>query len=106
MQLRCEVVGRTFLPIFRSLLASQLVEKYGFSQVEVAMKLGITEAAVSQYLHDKRAKRRLRQQGLMRRVERMVRRAALQMSQNRISSDDVVRMGCQLCAEMTARVHR
>ena len=71
MQLRCEAMGQTFLPVFRSFLASQLVEKYGFSQVEVAMKLGITEAAVSQYLHDKRAKRRLQRQGLMRRVERI-----------------------------------
>lgn len=106
MQLRCETMGQSLLPIFRSLLASELVEKHGFSQVEVALKLGITQAAVSQYLHDKRAKRRLQRQGLMRRVERITRRAALQMSQNRISSDDAMRMACQLCAEMTARVHK
>jgi predicted transcriptional regulator len=95
-------MGQTFLPVFRSLLASQLVEKYGFSQVEVAMRLRITEAAVSQYLHEKRAKRHLQQQGLRRRVERMARRAALQISQNRISSDDAMKMACQLCAQMTA----
>jgi len=95
-------MGQTFLPVFRSLLASQLVEKYGFSQVEVAMRLGITEAAVSQYLHEKRAKRHLQHQGLRRRVERMARRAALQISQNRISSDDAMKMACQLCAQMTA----
>ena len=97
-------MGQTFLPVFRSLLASQLVKKYGFSQVEVAMRLGITEAAVSQYLHEKRAKRGLQQQGLKRRVERTARRAALQMSQNRISSDDAMKMACQLCGEITARV--
>jgi len=84
------------------LLASQLVEKYGFSQVEVAMRLGITEAAVSQYLHEKRAKRGLQQQGLKRRVERMAKRAALRMSQNRISSDDAMKMACQFCTQMTA----
>jgi hypothetical protein len=99
-------MGQTFLPIFRSLLASQLVEKYGFSQADVAKRLGITEAAVSQYLHEKRAKRALKGQRLMRRVERVARRAALQMSQNRISSDDVMRMACQLCVQMTTKVDR
>jgi predicted transcriptional regulator len=94
-------MGRAFLPVFRSLLASELVEKYGFSQVEVAMRLGITEAAVSQYLHEKRAKRGLQQEGFNLRVERIAKRAALQMSRNRISSDDAMKMACRLCTQMT-----
>ena len=50
----CEVVGRFVLPIFRSLIAKELIEKYSFTQVEAAEKLGTTQAAISQYIHSKR----------------------------------------------------
>ena len=50
----CESIARYVLPVFRSLVAKELVEKYGFTQVEAAKKLGTTQAAISQYLHSKR----------------------------------------------------
>lgn len=103
MELRCEVIGRTFLPAFRSLLANELVENYGFSQVDVATRLGITQAAVSQYLHAKRAKRTLERRPLMRMVEKMARRVARQMWQNKISSEDLMRITCKLCAGVSER---
>jgi len=42
------------MPIFRALVAKELREKYGFSQNEIAAKLGITQAAVSHYINSKR----------------------------------------------------
>jgi len=89
--------------MFRSLLASQLVEKYGLSEVDVARRLGITQAAVSQYLHARRARRTLEERILTRKVEEMARRVALQMSKNRMSSDDLTRMTCALCARLVPR---
>jgi len=102
MQFRCELMRQSLLPAFRSLLASQLVQEYGFSQAEVARRLGITQAAVSQYLHDKRAKRTLGSQRVTRKVEKATRRIALQISQNRISSGDAMKITCRLCAEIAA----
>lgn len=104
MEFPCEVVGRTFLPAFRSSLAKELVEKYGFSQVDVARRLGITQAAVSQYMHAKRAKRTLERRALMRVVEKMARSVAKQIWQNKISSEDMMRVTCELCAEVRAKV--
>lgn len=53
----CESFGRYALPKFRLLVAKELIEKYGFTQTEAARKLGITQAAISQYLHSKRGYR-------------------------------------------------
>jgi len=102
MQPRYEIMGRTFLPMFRSLLASQLVEKYNLSEVDVARRLGITQATVSQYLRAKR-RREHKERILTRKVDEMAKRVALQMSQNRMSSDDLTRMGCALCAKLVLR---
>ena len=89
--------------MFRSLLASQLVEEYGFSEVDVARRLGITQAAVSQYVHAKRARRKFKKPILRREVENMARTAALRMSKNRMSPDDLARMTCALCAKLDLR---
>ena len=55
MDPQCEMVGKYILPIYRSLLARELVEKYDFSQTQAAKRLGTTQAAISQYLSSKRA---------------------------------------------------
>src|SRR3989304_7920980 len=106
MRPRCEMMGRVFLPMFRSFLASQLVEKYGLTEVDVARKLGVTQAAVSQYIHSKRAKRKLKDRVLTRKVEEMTKRAALRMSQNKMSPDDLRRMPCALCAKLVLLENR
>ena len=51
-----EIAVRYILPAIRREMAKVLIEKHKFSQKETAKLLGITEAAVSQYLHSKRAK--------------------------------------------------
>jgi len=54
MRPSCEVIAKYVLPVFRSLIARELIKKYGLSQNEVAKRLGITQAAVSQYIGSKR----------------------------------------------------
>ncbi len=44
------------IPAIRKELAKILIEKYKLKQKKVAEILGITESAISQYLHKKRAK--------------------------------------------------
>lgn len=54
MKSPCELITKYVLPVFRAMVAKQLMEIYGFSQNQVASKLGITQAAVSQYINSKR----------------------------------------------------
>jgi predicted transcriptional regulator len=55
MSARCETVGKYVMPVFRSLVAKELVTTYNLTQIEAARKLGTTQAAVSQYINSKRA---------------------------------------------------
>ncbi len=50
----CESIVTVVLPAFRSLVARELIERLNLSQVEAARRLGITQAAISQYLSQKR----------------------------------------------------
>jgi len=54
MKFPCELVVWKILPSIRAKLAVELAKK-GMTQREIAGKLGITEAAVSQYINKKRA---------------------------------------------------
>jgi predicted transcriptional regulator len=50
---------RDILPLYRAFVAKELIEKYNFTQVEAAKRLGITQAAISQYMTSKRGHRQI-----------------------------------------------
>jgi predicted transcriptional regulator len=54
----CETVVQEIMPAIRSLVAKELVKNYKMTEVEVARRMGITQAAVSQYIYGKRGKRK------------------------------------------------
>lgn len=51
-----ELASKFVLPTVRAMVARRLVTKYQLTQEEVAKRLGVTQAAVSNYLRGKRAK--------------------------------------------------
>ena len=50
----CEFMMWTGLPVIRKEIAESMIKDYGLSQKETAEKLGITPAAVCQYISKKR----------------------------------------------------
>ena len=52
----CEYMMWNGLPVIRKEIAESMIRAYGLSQKEAAEKLGITPAAVCQYLSKKRGK--------------------------------------------------
>jgi predicted transcriptional regulator len=50
----CEFSVKYLFPILRSEVSRSLIKKFKLTQMEVANRLGITQAAVSQYLNEKR----------------------------------------------------
>ncbi len=74
----CESIVMVVLPAFRSLVARELIEKFNLSQVEAARRLGITQAAISQYLNKKRGSQ------LMSELESVpvIRTAVLKLAEN------------------------
>jgi predicted transcriptional regulator len=53
----CEITTQIILPAMRALVAKNLIEKYKLNQQEAASKLGVTQAAISQYRRDLRGSR-------------------------------------------------
>jgi len=49
-----ELASKSVIPAIRALIVKRLVEDHGMTQQEAARLLGVTQPAVSKYLHEKR----------------------------------------------------
>jgi uncharacterized protein len=52
--MHCDTMVRNLLPPMRAEMVCRLVQKQGLSQSDAAKRLGVTRAAVSQYMSRKR----------------------------------------------------
>jgi len=101
MSARCETIGKYVLPVFRSLVAKELVNTHHLTQVEAAQRLGTTQAAISQYVNSKRAIRRTEQFGSIRpKIQAMASIVAKRLANKEIVWDEVTVTFCQLCSSL------
>ena len=49
-----ELASKSVIPAIRALIVKRLVQEHGMTQQEAAKLLGVTQPAVSKYLHQKR----------------------------------------------------
>ena len=97
----CEVVARYVLPVFRSLVARELIEKYEFTQVDAAEKLGTTQAAISQYIHSKRGYKGLEQfDAVIPRIQAAAGETAKGIATGEMNADEVMSHFCRLCTSL------
>jgi len=98
MSTPCEGVARHILPLYRSFVAKELIEKYDYTQVRAAKKLGITQAAISQYLSSKRGCRGISNYD---EVAPLVQEAAVELAKrittNEMSLEEFSESFCELC---------
>lgn len=87
-QMACEIVVWYVLPVLRCEMAKELV-KQGKKQREVAMLLGVTDAAISQYLKDKRGKA----EWLDDEVRRLIQQAAKRIAKGEPVPPEI----CKIC---------
>jgi predicted transcriptional regulator len=98
MDPQCEIIGKYVLPIFRSMLAKELVQNYKLSQTETAKKLGTTQAAVSQYLSSKRAFKGYEHvKQYLPQIQAMASETARKLANKEIEADEVTLDFCSLC---------
>jgi len=93
----CESVVKLVLPAFRSLIAKELIEKYNFSQVAAAKKLGTTQAAVSYYLYSKRGEKRMKELEAIPYVQSMTSQVASGIATQSLSPFEAMLKFCELC---------
>ena len=96
----CELVVRQVLPSFRFLVAKELVTKYHYSQTEAAKKVGITQAAISQYFDSKRGRRWATQSHLLSAIKPVAVSTAEQIAKGGVSIVDSIRLFCLFCQSM------
>jgi len=94
MKTPCEFIIWYVLPALRKQLAQTLIREYGMNQAEVAKRMGVSEAAISQYLSSKRAKMEIDDQGI---------HASVKTWAKRMLDDDSINMAtvtCSLCDDV------
>ncbi len=87
----CEYVIWNGLPLIRKELAESLITNYGLSQKEAAEKLGITPAAVCQYVSHKRGNKTIDDEELLKEIK---------LSTQRIlndTDDAMIKEPCRIC---------
>jgi len=98
MSARCETIGKFVLPVFRSLVAKELVCTFNLTQVETAKKLRTTQAAVSQYINSKRAIKGTKQfNDILPKIQDEAKETAKRLAENQTSWDKVTQDFCKLC---------
>ena len=99
MSARCESIGKFVLPIFRSLVAKELINTYHLTQVETAKKLKTTQAAVSQYVNSKRAIQGTHQfSDILPKIQAEAKVTAKQLANQKTTWDEVTLDFCKLCS--------
>lgn len=99
MVTQCEKIGKYLLPIFRSLVAKELVNTYNLTQTEAAQRLGTTQAAISQYVNSKRAFKSTEQfAGILPKIQVKARETARRLANKEMSAEEVGADFCNLCA--------
>ncbi len=99
----CELVVKLVLPAFRSLVAKDLIEKYDFSQVAAAKKLGTTQAAISYYLYSKRGEKRMKQLEAMSSIRSVATEVASGIAAQSFSPFDAMLKFCELCKALRTK---
>ena len=98
MSARCETIGRFVLPVFRSLVARELVCTFNLTQVEAAEKLRTTQAAISQYINSKRAMKGAEKfSDILPKIQTEARETAKRLVKNEVTWDEVTVDFCKLC---------
>ena len=104
MSFSCESVARHILPLYRAFVARELIESHGYTQVKASKKLGITQAAISQYLSSKRGHIGIPDYD---EIAPLVKKAAAEVAKRiaaaEMSSEEFSASFCELCKELQSR---
>jgi predicted transcriptional regulator len=101
MENKCETIGKYLMPMFRSLVAKELVNTYKLTQIQTSEVLGTTQAAVSQYVNSKRAIRgNEKYNDLSPKIQNMASQTAQQLFRKEVAWKDVISSFCNICSRI------
>jgi predicted transcriptional regulator len=95
MLMPCEVIVRYYLPAMRYRIADELMNNYGWTQVEVSDRLRVTQAAVSKYMGGK-LDEKAKEFSEMKEVKDAAKRIAKGIADGKTRSDSIEEL-CLVC---------
>ncbi len=96
MKAPCEYISRLVIPAIRALVAAYLVKEYKLPQIEIAKKLGVTQPAISYYLHSKRGRQALELLKKDERIMKLVKKLA-ELLHNNEEPSSLQMVICEIC---------
>ena len=101
MLLPSEIEARSLIPAVRSILAKKLIKEYNLKEEDVAKVLGLTQAAVSNYVRGTRGDIQLvAKLGTVHEVMRMIDDIAKDLASNKAYTPRTMSKFVQLCNYM------
>lgn len=95
MKLPCEIAVKSVVPAIRALLARELLEIHGMNQSEAANLIGITQTAISKYVHHVRG-RTLSVEG-ERKVRLRIEETAIALANGNLKAKELPLQICGTC---------
>ena len=89
----CEYMMWNGLPVIRKEIAENMIKNHGLSQKEAAERLGVTPAAVCQYVSNKRGKTKIVDQVMLKEINSSAERLIKQDKED----DAIVEETCRIC---------
>jgi predicted fused transcriptional regulator/phosphomethylpyrimidine kinase/predicted transcriptional regulator len=94
----CENVVRQFLPLLRALVSKDLMTRYGWTQNQIATRLGVTQPAISSYISF--LERKDLEGFNLEELSQVAGEIASGYTNNEISLSDSILKVCQLCIKL------
>lgn len=96
----CEIVVTKVLPAIRTVLVKDLIDRHDLTQKEVSEELGVTQAAVSQYLSstrgDEKLERKLKNSDIFGKIQDLSDKIAAGNS----GRQQIIEEFCEICDTM------
>jgi predicted transcriptional regulator len=94
----CFIVTRYILPAVNARIAMELTEKYGMKRSDVAEKMGITPAAVTLYLNQKRGNAAIKLINSSEEAVKLIAKIADYLANSKFSTNDGILSDiCEVC---------
>jgi uncharacterized protein len=101
MLLPSEIEAKSLIPAIRSILAKKLIKEFHLKEEDVARMLGVTQAAISNYVRGTRGDTQLAAKlGAVQEVKRMVEDIARDLAANKAYTPSTMAKFVQLCNYM------
>jgi len=97
MKLFCEVYVRYILPTLRALISENLLNIYSISQHEISKSLGVTHAAVNQYIKGKRGAKLIKILKESPELMEYIHEVSKNLYEGNLSKGEMIRILCESC---------